>query len=106
MSRPWYGNGEGLSSDESTQACGSLSCRPILPNMANALRVLEIRIMPLERADFAMPFQSLEMLSTLRNLEELIVQVTGASTNILEPFCNFPNLRILEVGFGALFPSA
>lgn len=86
-----------ISSDCGAQLGPCLSCRPVIPKMANALRVLEIRIMPGERADFALPFEYLELLSPLRNLEELSVQVTGA-TNILEPFCTFPNLRILEVG--------
>lgn len=65
--------------------------------MANNLRNLEVRLIPGEREEYALPFESVQVLTHLRTLEQLSVQVIGAGTNLLEPFCNFQNLQALEV---------
>jgi hypothetical protein len=71
--------------------------RPMLPAMANSLKVLDIRLMPGERSEYAMPFDAVPNLSALRNLEDLYLQVTGGGNQLLDPFCTFTKLRCLQV---------
>eukprot|EP00884_Botryococcus_braunii_P016210 jgi/Botrbrau1/3272/Bobra.174_1s0040.1 len=84
--------------------CGREGCqvsqevRPKFMLMANTLKVLEVRLVPGERAEYALPFERLEVLTHLHNLEHLSVQLTTeAGANILEPFCSFQNLHVLEI---------
>jgi hypothetical protein len=71
--------------------------RPMLVSMAKNLQMLEVRLMPGERVEYAMPFESLQVLTPLWNLEVLSVELVGAGPNLLDPFCSLPNLRVLEV---------